>query len=53
MSIQFSDTIHFNLPKEKVFEGLTDLNAAKNWMKGFVDIERMGCIFRKTFFRLI
>ena len=55
MSIQFSDLIHFNLPKEKVFNGLTDLDAAKHWMKGFLGIEMIkgtkiepGAVFRET-----
>jgi carbon monoxide dehydrogenase subunit G len=55
MPIQFSDTTHFDLPKEKVFDGLTDLDAAKYWMKGFVGIEMIkgtkiepGAVVRET-----
>jgi uncharacterized protein YndB with AHSA1/START domain len=55
MAIQFSATEHFNFSNEKVFEGLTDLDAAKDWMKGFVNIEKIkgskvehGPVWRKT-----
>ena len=55
MPIQFSATEHFDLPSEKVFAGLTDLDAAKNWMNGYVSIEKIkgakvepGAIWRET-----
>jgi uncharacterized protein YndB with AHSA1/START domain len=41
MSIQFTATEHFSVSKEKVFEGLTDLDGAQNWMKGFKSIEKI------------
>jgi uncharacterized protein YndB with AHSA1/START domain len=55
MAIQFSATEHFPLPKEKVFEGLTNLDEAKNWMRGFIRIEKLkgdkvepGAVWRET-----
>lgn len=55
MSIKFSATQHFSVPKEKVFDGLTNLDGAQDWMKGFVSIEKIkgerietGSVFRET-----
>lgn len=55
MAIQFSATEHFTVSKEKVFEGLTDLESAKDWMKGLVNIEKIkgsrvepGGVWRET-----
>jgi carbon monoxide dehydrogenase subunit G len=55
MPLQFSVTEHFNLPVETVFNGLTDLDAAQHWMKGFVSIEKIkgtkvetGAVWRET-----
>jgi uncharacterized protein YndB with AHSA1/START domain len=55
MAIRFSATEHFNSSKEKIFDGLTDLDAAKDWMKGFVSIEKIkgskiepGSVWRET-----
>ena len=41
MPLQFTVTEYFDLPKEKVFEGLTDLDAAKHWMSGYMTIEKL------------
>ncbi|MBL7742462.1 MAG: SRPBCC family protein [Chitinophagaceae bacterium] len=55
MPIQFTLTEHFHVAKEKVFEGLTNLDAARSWMKGFVRIEKIkgdkvepGAVWRET-----
>ncbi|KOR85662.1 polyketide cyclase / dehydrase and lipid transport [Bacillus sp. FJAT-22058] len=41
MSIQFETKETFNVPREKVYEGLLDLDSAKHWMQGLVRIERL------------
>ncbi|HET9431010.1 MAG TPA: SRPBCC family protein [Chitinophagaceae bacterium] len=41
MPLQFTASEYFDLPKEKVFEGLTDLDAAKHWMSGYINIEKL------------
>lgn len=55
MPIQFAVSEHFAAPKEKVFDGLTDLDSAKIWMKGFISIEKIkgsrvetGAVWRET-----
>jgi carbon monoxide dehydrogenase subunit G len=55
MPLQFSVTEQFNMPVEKVFNGLTDLDAAQHWMKGFDAIEKIkgtrvetGAVWRET-----
>lgn len=55
MPTQFSATEYFNLPAEKVFAGLTDLDAAQHWMKGFMGIEKIkgtkvepGAVWRES-----
>lgn len=55
MPIQFSTTQYFNAPVERVFNGLTDLDDAKNWMRGLVKIEKIkgdrvepGAVWRET-----
>ncbi|MHA6485488.1 SRPBCC family protein [Paenibacillus sp. strain BS8-2] len=40
MSVQFETKKTFNVPREKVYEGLLDLDSAKHWMRGLVRIER-------------
>ncbi|HLT55104.1 MAG TPA: SRPBCC family protein [Bacillota bacterium] len=41
MSIHFEVTRTFNVSKERTYDALLDLDAAKNWMQGFVGIERL------------
>ncbi|WP_160725633.1 SRPBCC family protein [Bacillus sp. USDA818B3_A] len=41
MSIRFVVKREINIVKQKVYEGLLDLNSAKQWMKGLVRIERL------------
>lgn len=41
MSIRFEVKRTAKLPREKVYEGLIDLDEAKNWMQGFVGIQRL------------
>lgn len=41
MSIQFEVTKMINVPKEKVYQGLLDLESAKHWMQGLVRMERV------------
>jgi uncharacterized protein YndB with AHSA1/START domain len=55
MAISFTLTEHINAPKEKVFDTLTDLDGARQWMKGFVRIEKLkgnriepGAVWRET-----
>ncbi|HWK88912.1 MAG TPA: SRPBCC family protein [Longimicrobium sp.] len=42
MSIEFDVTQRFSAPPERVFAGLTDLDAAREWMQGFIRLERLG-----------
>ncbi|HEU0015272.1 MAG TPA: SRPBCC family protein [Longimicrobium sp.] len=42
MSIEFDVTQRFAAPPERVFHALTDLDAAREWMQGFVRLERVG-----------
>ena len=55
MAIQFNFEEHFNVPREKVYEALTDLDGAKNWMQGFIGIEKIkgtrienGAVWRES-----
>ncbi|MCY9139295.1 SRPBCC family protein [Peribacillus frigoritolerans] len=55
MSIQFETKETFNVPREKVYEGLLDLDSAKHWMQGLVRIERLdegpikvGSVWKET-----
>ncbi|MBL7741424.1 MAG: SRPBCC family protein [Chitinophagaceae bacterium] len=55
MPIQFTVTEQFSVVKEKVFDGLTDLDGARDWMKGLVRIEKIkgekvetGAVWRET-----
>lgn len=55
MAITFTATEHFNSPKEKVYDALTNLDGARNWMKGFISIEKIkgtrietGTVWRET-----
>ncbi|GAA0345308.1 hypothetical protein GCM10008967_39670 [Bacillus carboniphilus] len=41
MSIQFEEQITYDVPQDKVYKGLLDLEQAKHWMQGFVGIERL------------
>lgn len=41
MSIQFEVTKTFNVSREKVYQGLLDLDSAKHWMQGLVRMERL------------
>ncbi|MCT2535391.1 SRPBCC family protein [Aquibacillus koreensis] len=41
MSISFEVMKTFQVSKEKVYEGLLDLESAKHWMQGLVSIERL------------
>lgn len=41
MSIKFELKRLYRVPKDKVYVGLLDLDAAKHWMQGFVRIERI------------
>ncbi|MCF6138964.1 SRPBCC family protein [Pseudalkalibacillus berkeleyi] len=41
MSIQFETKETINVPREKVYQGLLDLDSAKHWMQGLVRIERL------------
>ncbi len=41
MSIQFEVKKTFNVPREKVYQGLLDLDSAKHWMQGLVRMERL------------
>ncbi len=41
MSIQFKVKQTFQLPRDKVFVALLDLDAAKHWMEGLVRMERL------------
>lgn len=41
MSIRFEVKRTAKLPGEKVYKALLDLDAAKNWMQGFVGIHRL------------
>ncbi|MCL7749589.1 SRPBCC family protein [Halalkalibacter alkaliphilus] len=41
MSIQFDVKKTFNVPREKVYQGLLDLDSAKHWMQGLVRMERL------------
>ncbi|RPF50399.1 SRPBCC family protein [Aquisalibacillus elongatus] len=41
MSIQFEVTRTLEVPKEKAYKSLLDLDSAENWMQGFVGIERL------------
>ena len=42
MGLEFQVEQHFDLPRERVFRALTDLDAAGEWMPGFIRIERVG-----------
>lgn len=44
MSIEFQVTEVLPAPPERVFQALTDLEAAATWMPGFVGIERVGTV---------
>lgn len=55
MSIQFETQKTFNVPREKVYEGLLDLESAKHWMHELVRIERLdegpikvGSVWKET-----
>lgn len=55
MSLAFDVQHHFSAPPERVFAGLTDLDAARDWMEGFVRIEKrtdgpfgVGTVWRET-----
>lgn len=55
MPIQFTVTEQFSVAKEKVFDGLTNLDGARDWMKGLVRIEKIkgervetGAVWRET-----
>lgn len=55
MPVQFTATEFFAVPNEKVFDGLTDLDAARTWMKGFIGIEKIkgnrvepGAVWRES-----
>ncbi|WP_133579339.1 SRPBCC family protein [Aureibacillus halotolerans] len=41
MSIQFETKETFHVPKEKLYQGLLDLDSAQHWMQGLVRIERL------------
>lgn len=41
LSIHFEVKRTISVPKEKAYAGLLDLDAASNWMQGFVGIERL------------
>lgn len=41
MSIRFELKQTFQVPQEKVYEALLDLDAAKHWMEGLVRMERL------------
>jgi len=41
LSIRFEVKRTAKLPKQKVYEGLLDLDEAENWMQGFVGIQRL------------
>ena len=41
MAIKFTLNEHFNVPKKRVFDALTDLDGAQQWMQGFVGIEKI------------
>lgn len=40
MSVQFEVKRTYNVPKDKVYQSLLDLDSAKHWMQGLVRIER-------------
>jgi carbon monoxide dehydrogenase subunit G len=41
MSVGFKVSRIINVPKQQVYTGLLDLDAAKSWMQGFVRLERL------------
>jgi uncharacterized protein YndB with AHSA1/START domain len=41
MSIQFEITETFTVSQNKVFEALVDLDSAREWMPGFVSLEKL------------
>jgi len=41
MAIEFTVTQHFVAPPERVFDALTDLEGAADWMPGLVGIEQL------------
>jgi carbon monoxide dehydrogenase subunit G len=41
MSIHFEMKRNIGVSKERAYEGLLDLDAARNWMKGLVKMERL------------
>lgn len=41
LDIKFEVSLDFNVPKEEVFRGLLDLEAAEEWMQGVISIERL------------
>ncbi|MBD8070658.1 SRPBCC family protein [Bacillus sp. PS06] len=41
MSIRFEVKRNLNVPKEEAYKALLDLDSARQWMQGFVGIERL------------
>jgi hypothetical protein len=41
MAIKFTVNEYFNVQKQKVYDGLTDLDGARQWMQGFIGIEKI------------